>query len=624
MKLHKTTEIRGWGKLKPLLSLFAAVAAVLASNAASPEYTIHAPNGIGDVITLTNVLATMETDGASVGLKLWLEPGVYDLRGIKMETGSHLVVRHTRDSLIAGLGAKPGDTILLGGGETDKCRVAYVTGGGNYWTTTISNLTVTGGYADNAAGSRNGCGGGICAGNTSVLYDTCIFSNNVAVVDATSNSTKNYGGGGCYYGRARNCLFAGNSTTGAGGGISTAHRNGSNQTYTPANIEDCVFTNNHNTASCYTITWEGEEHCGGGGAACVPKGALVARTQFIDNSAVTRGGALLFTGGGGAVSDCIFVKNSTSDKAGGALYGGGVAVTNCTFAGNVSPGSGAGIYFTSSPATGCVVRCRFYGNMVTNWNHGAAICTKDAMPHAQVFDSDFAGNSSAGYGHAACRADLFDCIVTNHVAGNHVLYECNLTRCVVGYNTLSGNAACIDYSATVGAYTNINCLVISNSHTAIGHVSMNKVNINCTYLGNKISNSNYGDIIRECPSFNCIFSGNRIGSYYKDIRTSYLGGETHAVALTNCVFNVADVAVDSEGLHNCKMVTDMKFADAAHGDYTPKVRSAAYNAGCNEPWLLGLVGAKDLAGNRRVFDAGIDAGAYECQQHLPGIVVSFK
>ena len=101
MKLHKTTEIRGWGKLKPLLPLFAVAASVCVADAASPVYTIHAPNGIGDVITLTNVLATMETDGASVGLKLWLEPGVYDLRGIKMEMGSHLVVRHTRDSLIA-------------------------------------------------------------------------------------------------------------------------------------------------------------------------------------------------------------------------------------------------------------------------------------------------------------------------------------------------------------------------------------------------------------------------------------------------------------------------------------------------------------------------------------------
>ena len=500
--------------MKRTLTMICAAAAfgIAAKSLAAPEYTIHAPNGVGDVVALTNTLATMETDGASLGLKLWLEPGVYDLRGIKTEVGSHLVIRHTRNALIAGLGAKPGDTILLGGGAAEKCRVAYVSGGGNYWTTTISNLTVTGGYADNATGSRNGCGGGICAGKTSVLYDTCIISNNVAIADATANASKNYGGGGCYYGRARNCLFADNWTTGAGGGISTAHRNASNQTYTPANIEDCVFTNNHNTANCYAITYQGDEYCGGGGAACVPKDALVARTQFIDNSAVTRGGALLFTGGGGAVSDCTFVKNSSSGTSGAALYGGGVAVTNCTFAGNVGPGSGAGIYFTTSPATGNVVRCHFYGNMVTNWNHGGAICTTDGMPPAQVFDSDFAGNSTAGYGHAACRADLFDCIVTNHVAGSHLLYGCNLTRCVVGYNTLSGNAACIDYSATAGAYTNINCLIISNSHTAIGNICYNKVNINCTYIGNKIGNSNYGFIIKSCPSFNCIFAGNKISS----------------------------------------------------------------------------------------------------------------
>ena len=176
---------------KLLIATGAAVASVLGASAA-PEYTIHAPNGIGDVTTLTNVLATMETDGASQGL----EPGVYNLRGVKMENGCHLFVRHTRNAVIAGLGAKPDDTILLGGGENDKCRVAYVTGGGNYWTTTISNLTVTGGYADKSSDSYAGRGGGICAGNTSVLYDTCIISNNFAEVDATTNGTRDYGGGG--------------------------------------------------------------------------------------------------------------------------------------------------------------------------------------------------------------------------------------------------------------------------------------------------------------------------------------------------------------------------------------------------------------------------------------------
>ena len=35
------------------------------------------------------------------------------------------------------------------------------------------------------------------------------------------------------------------------------------------------------------------------------------------------------------------------------------------------------------------------------------------------------------------------------------------------------------------------------------------------------------------------------------------------------------------------------------------------DAGCQEPWLLSLLGATDLAGNPRVFGKGIDIGAYE-------------
>jgi hypothetical protein len=68
----------------------------------------------------------------------------------------------------------------------------------------------------------------------------------------------------------------------------------------------------------------------------------------------------------------------------------------------------------------------------------------------------------------------------------------------------------------------------------------------------------------------------------------------------------------------------MKFEDAANGDYTPKYRSAACNAGCNEPWLLELAGLTDLAGNPRVYGDRIDIGAYECQKHAPGAVFTVR
>ena len=623
------------------VAALAAAATIMAATAA-PEYTIHAPNGIGDVTTLTNVLATMETDGASQGLKLWLEPGVYNLRGVKMENGCHLSVRHTRNAVIAGLGAKPEDTILLGGGEDDKCRVAYVTGGGNYWTTTISNLTVTGGYADKSSDSYAGRGGGICAGNTSVLYDTCIISNNVAVVDATTNGTKDYGGGGCYLGRARNCLFADNRTTGAGGGISTAHRNGANQTYTAASIVDCVFTNNQSSGSCYTIVWDGMEYCGGGGAVCVPSGAIVSRTKFIENSSVTRGGAICINGGECAISDCEFIKNvctgdggltSKNYGAGGALYGWS-AVTNCTFIGNESNKDGGAIFVTTAPRTGAIVGCHFYDNKAVGWAHGGAIRTREGEPHAQVFSSDFSGNTAnngSAYGHAAYDADLFDCVVSNHVCGLRVLYNCNLTRCRIRDNQTSTFNASFDDSSSIGAYTNVNCEFAFNRSSSAARVSYQKVNVNCTYWGNELSNGNYSHITLSSPSYNCIFTENKIGSSYVDVRAHDLNGDCTLV-MTNCLFNKGDSYVQigdrgyatNEGLANCRQVANMKFDANVSNDRVPTTRSTAYNAGYVADWLLAAVGNTDLLGQTRVFGDGLDIGAIECQRVPPGMVISVK
>jgi len=68
----------------------------------------------GDVVALTNALANI----ANTTIKL--EAGVYDLKDIAMEPGSHLVLaleagKGGRE--IIGLGNGPEDTILLGGGQ---------------------------------------------------------------------------------------------------------------------------------------------------------------------------------------------------------------------------------------------------------------------------------------------------------------------------------------------------------------------------------------------------------------------------------------------------------------------------------------------------------------------------
>lgn len=630
----RETEMKGETKMKKLIVVAGGLALSVLAAKAAPEYTIRAPNGIGDVVSLTNVLATMETGEASLGLKLWLEPGVYDLRGVQMATGSHLYVRQTRNAVIAGLGQSPADTVLLGGGESDKCRVACVIGGGTDWTTVISNLTVTGGYADkeNDSQTEAGSGGGIYAGNSSVLYDTCIISNNVALADASSNPQMHYGGGGCFRGCARNCIFADNTTTGAGGGISTAHRKGSN--YIAASIVDCVFTNNSNTAKCYTITWDGAEYGGGGGAALVPAGARVVRTWFLGNSARSQGGALCVSSGEGMVSECTFVNNYSS-AIGGAVFG-WAAVTNCTFTGNESGNGGGAIYVPTSPRSGAIVGCRFYDNKVRYWHHGGAVLTKDGEPNAQVFDSVFSGNQAndgVAYGHAAYKADLFDCVVSNHVGGSQVLSRCNLTRCRIQHNMTTDFHGSLDHSPSIGAYTNLNCEFSFNRGEGgtAGKVSVNKVNINCTYLNNVLPNINYGQVTLSCPSFNCIFSGNIIGNVSMDVRARDMDGACTLV-MTNCLFNKADSYVqigengyaEHDGMSGCRRVADMKLKADADGNLVPSTRSPAYNAGFAPDWLLAAVGEFDLAHRTRVFGNAIDIGAFECQRHPPGTVLLFR
>ena len=191
---------------------------------------------------------------------------------------------------------------------------------------------------------------------------------------------------------------------------------------------------------------------------------------------------------------------------------------------------------------------------------------------------------------------------------------------------MSENAGQIDAAESSLSCTNVNCVFSANVMKQYGRISNGKTFINCTITGNDSQNGgNYGYICApQCRLVNCVLTGNKIGSDFYDIRPIYGTASDkmiYSLDMVNCVFSKCQAGVDEnwDGLVNCKQIADIKFVDAEGGDYTPTVRSVLYDAGLAEPWLMSLVGDKDISGNLRVFAGGIDIGAYECQVNKPGL-----
>ena len=561
MKLSKNDRNQG-GRI---IGLLGAGLLVLSTNAATFERTIPAPNGIGNVVALTNALAEYNALGDyKIAAKIWLQPGTYDLSGVYMTSASHLYLKSSQGGMLAGLGAKRDDTVLLGGGEAEAHRVLQISGSNWDWMT-VSNLTVTGGW------SANNIGGGIL-GNGTTRYRNLIVSNNYA---RGSNAC---GGGGCCYGRAEYCLIADNRT-----GVGTENNWGGG-----------MYTNG-----------------GGGQSANLIQGAF--HCVFSNNWASANGGGLHLVG---KCEDCVFVGNS-------ANYGGGISLYSRKFT----------WFQSSNPSftnTTEIKNCVFRGNDLSAWGHGVAIYNIASRGYP-VSNCVFEANISAQGGDAIVRgANMYDCIVTNNSRVTSLLCDCDLERCLVSGNTVSGNAGLIDKEETAGTHTNVNCVFANNVMESYGRISNSKVFVNCTIVGNDSQNGgNYGFICAPaCNLSNCILSGNKIGGSWLDIRAIYNPGNTTTSALhmVNCVFVKSQNGVDEnwEGLVNCKKVANVRFVDAANGDYTPKTSSAAYDYGLADDWILGLVGEKDIVGNRRVFGNRLDAGAYESQCWPPGCLLIVK
>ena len=548
-----------------LLAMAVTMSCVLGASAAFIR-TIEAPGGVGDVVALTNVLTQFSalSDDDRKNARIWLQPGTYNLSGVYMNSTHHLSMSQSAGGLFAGLGDGPEDTVLVGGGETEAHGVLVMGGGGNFGFNTISNLTITGGWTTS--------NGGAVSGSSSSVYRNLIVSNNCA--KGTGNGA---GGGGCFKGRAYNCLFANNRTSERwGGGMATG-----SETY------------------CNMSPTEGQ-----GAWSCT----------FVGKSAYQCGGGLAINGGGRCVG-CCFTNNTTSGN------GGGVFVQTVNYRSMNKDGY--------TPLTSKIVDCVFVGNGGGGFHTAAGL--------VGVSNCVFRLNKG---GATAIRGDIKDSIFECNTNDTGVVGNSAMERCVVRNNAVKNRyATAIDYCADgTTCYTNVNCLIESNGYLdEYGKLLYRKAYVNCTIIGNYIPNGgNYGYLERNCTFWNCVLWGNKIStSTQRDVRTMDMYNNPLAVAMTNCVFvssdlDAADIGADGvithDGFGNCRQIAKaaLKLVDVPNGDYTPSTRSPLYDKGLADDWIVDLVGYRDLADGQRIFGRGLDIGAYECQLDKPGMMLIFR
>ena len=218
------------------------ITSLTVSTALAKSFTIPS----GDVSALTNAL----TVSASPYDRINLEPGVYDLRGIKMNTnngGSHLNLTYSK---LKGLGSKPEDVQLVGDGTLRVLRIDSSWYAADFdLGARIENLTITNGFSNGydgggirmASGVVTNClivgckatgkGGGLFGNGSGRVYSSVICGCMAQHGGGLANMERIYGcdvhdnyctgwGGGLYYVNSEQCTirnnFTGNSSDGYG------------------------------------------------------------------------------------------------------------------------------------------------------------------------------------------------------------------------------------------------------------------------------------------------------------------------------------------------------------------------------------------------------------------------
>ena len=192
----------------------------------------------------------------------------------------------------------------------------------------------------------------------------------------------------------------------------------------------CNFINNTVICNGGAIIWNGADgrlydsnftentaNTYSGGAVYWDGGnGVLSSSTFTSNTATSYGGGVLWNGGKGIIKNSTFKDNSA--KNGGAVYWDGAEgiLTGCNFTKNTANISGGAVYWDG--AEGRLASCIFTSN--TAKRDGGAIVWNGAK--GSLIDSNFTDNSAnigAGLHWFADDGSLTGCTFTDNHANNH-------------------------------------------------------------------------------------------------------------------------------------------------------------------------------------------------------------
>jgi len=313
---------------------------------------------------------------------------------------------------------------------------------------------------------------------------------------------------------------------------------------------------------------------GGGNTRCFN---VMARQSRVSGFTITNGDTSDYSAGGGiycldetiAISNCVFVGNST--RGGGGAMCNGIA-WNCTFSNNTSQ-NGGGLQ------SGVAHNSAFIGNFADN-NGGGIV-------YGSAYNCTFSGNS-AGRGGGMGDGDAYNCSFSNNTAesnGGGMSYG-EAYSCTFNGNSAGNNGGGMDgYNGK--AY---NCMFSANSAGDDGGGMCNGKAYNCTFSANSADSDGGG--MYDGDAYNCIL--------WENTATNSGNNLENTTVFYSCS---PDVTHNLDG----NITNTPLFIDEIGGNLQLQSPSPCINAGDNVYVSTGL----DLIGNPRIDEGTIDMGAFE-------------